>query len=160
MTDEDLDTIVATLVQSGDRVRARSMAVPATRWDEIVHTGDGPWTRRQLLAHMAANDLRQLVRIRLGAGIAEPGDAEAHELELDTHTWNAARVAERSRLAVPDLLAEMDRNRSALVALIGGLTQEQRSRLMPFRGVPTPLSEMVTGLTGHLESHAEELTRP
>ena len=58
---------------------------------------------------MAANDLRQLVRNGIGAGIAEPGDEAEHPAELEPHEWNGARVAEREGRTVAELLAGCDR---------------------------------------------------
>jgi hypothetical protein len=157
MDDSVFERLVQDLADAAERVELKVSRVDAAGWDQVIHTGDGAWTRRQLLAHMAANDLRQLVRIRIGAGIPEPGDDLEHAAELETHDWNRARVAERSGLDVDELLGEMRRNRQALLALLRALTPAQRARPMPFRGVPTPLEEMVPILIGHLDTHAAEL---
>ncbi len=157
MEDAAFRTLIGSLRDGLARVQQAVGAVPGDAWDDGIRTSDGAWTRRQLLAHMAANDLRQLVRIRIGAGIAEPGDEAEHAAELETHEWNAARVAERERRTAPELLAEMRSNRTALIALLEALTPAQRERPMPFRGTPTPLEEMVPLLLGHLDSHAREL---
>jgi hypothetical protein len=151
--------LVGSLRAGLERVEAVAGAIPADSWDQVIQTGDGAWTRRQLLAHMAANDLRQVVRIRVGAGIAEPGDEAEHAAELETHDWNAARVAEREGRTIAQLLAEMRSNRSALIALLEALTTDQRSRHMPFRGTPTPLEEMIPLLLGHLDAHARDLAK-
>lgn len=153
LRDELIDSLLAAL----ERVEGAVRSVARERWDDVIHSGDGPWTRREVLAHMAANDLRQLVRIRIGAGIPEPGDDLEHAAELETHDWNRARVAERVGLDVPELLAEMRENRGRLVALLRGLSPDRLDRAMPFRGVPTPLAEMVPVLIGHLDGHAREL---
>jgi hypothetical protein len=153
------ERLLTALTEAPAAVEAAVRAAPADAWSDVIHTGDGAWTRRHLLAHMAANDLRQLVRIRIGAGIPEPGDAEEHAAELEVHDWNAARVAERADRSIDDLLAEMRANRTALIALLWSLTPEQRARPMPFRGEPTPLEEMVPVLIGHLDEHARELVQ-
>ena len=157
MDDAHFDHLLNSLAAAAASVESRVRTVPADRWDDVIQTGDGAWTRRQLLAHMAANDLRQLVRVRVGAGMAQPGDPEAHAAELETHAWNQARVEERAGAEINTLLGEMQANRRALVALLRGLTPQQRARPMPFRGRPTPLQEMVPVLIGHLDQHAEEL---
>lgn len=145
------------LEASQERVLTRIQRVPPNAWDEVIHSGDGAWSRRQLLSHMAANDLRQLVRIRIGADIPGPGDNLEHAAELEVHDWNRARVAEREGSGVETLVAEMRRNRAALVSLLRSLTPGQRSRMMPFRGEPTPLADMLPILMDHLEGHAQEL---
>ncbi|MGE3074024.1 MAG: DinB family protein [Dehalococcoidia bacterium] len=157
ISDSELNAILQQLGEAVSRVEALIREVPDNRWDDIVHTGEGAWTRRELLAHMAANDLRQLVRVRIGAGIAEPDDPATHEQELDVHVWNRARVAERAGSETAQLIEEMRQNREKLLRLLGGLTSEQRDRPMPFRGVPTPLADMIPTLIGHLDSHAQEL---
>jgi hypothetical protein len=151
------ESLIAALGDAAVRVESAVLRVPAVRWEEVIQTGDGAWTRRQLLSHMAANDLRQLVRVRIGAGIPAPGDDRAHAADLQVHDWNAARVAERAACSVSDLVTEMAENRKALIALLRSLTPAQRARPMPFRGEPTPLEEMVPTLIGHLDQHAHEL---
>ncbi|MBI5949708.1 MAG: DinB family protein [Chloroflexi bacterium] len=155
--DATFERLLASLAEAVGPVEAAVRAVPRDRWEEVIHTGDGAWTRRQLLAHMAANDLRQLIRIRIGAGVPEPGDDLAHAAELEVHDWNRGRVAERAGNDVETLVAEMRANRAALIALLRSLTAAQRARPMPFRGEPTPLAEMVPVLIGHLDGHAREL---
>jgi hypothetical protein len=157
MDESEFRTALVRLSEAVGQVEDVVRMVSESGWEEVIHTGDGAWTRRQLLAHMAANDLRQLVRIRIGAGIPEPDDDLEHAAELEVHDWNRARVAERIGLDVGTLLAEMRQNRTALVTLLRNLTPEQRERPMPFRGRPTPLADMVPVLLGHLEGHAAEL---
>jgi len=157
MDDTAFESLLGALGEAAIRVEAAVLRVPGDRWGEVVQTGDGAWTRRQLLAHMAANDLRQLIRVRVGAGIPEPDDEQAHAAELQTHDWNQARVAERAPCSVADLVAELRHNRQALITLLRSLTPAQRARPMPFRGEPTLLEEMVPALIGHLDQHAHEL---
>jgi hypothetical protein len=158
MDDATLEGFIASLSEAAVRAEAAAREVPEGRWDDVVHTGDGAWTRRQLLAHIACNDLRQLVRIRIGAGIPEPDDAATHAAELDVVNWNAARVAERAGRSVEELVQEMRANRAAQIALLRSLTPAQRARPMPFRGVPTPLGEAIPLMLGHLSQHVGELT--
>lgn len=158
MEDAVFSSLVTSLLEAVGRVEAKVRDVPADRWGEVIHTGDGAWTRRQLLAHMAANDLRQLIRVRIGAGIAAPGDEVGRAEELEGDTWNMSRVAERAGREVEELVMEMRANRQSLIALLRTLTPAQRASPMPFRGRPTPLEAMVPALIGHLDAHAAELT--
>jgi hypothetical protein len=155
--DATFEGLIVTLTEALAQVQRAVRSIPADRWEDIVHTGDGPWTRRQLLAHMAANDLRQLIRIRIGAGIAQPTDPADHEAELNVHDWNRSRVEERRQRTVDDLLTEMQQHRSELVALLRSLSPEQRACLMPYRGYPTPLADMIPSVIGHLDEHAREM---
>ncbi len=157
MTALEFESLIQSLASASVRVEALVREVPVNRWEQVIHTGDGAWTRRQLLAHMAANDLRQLIRIRIGAGVPEPGDDLAHAAELEVDDWNRGRVRERQTLSVDTLVVEMRANRESLIALLRSLTPEQRDRMMPFRGEPTRLADMVPILIGHLDQHAQEL---
>jgi hypothetical protein len=157
MDNEAFERLITMLTEALARVEQRALSVPADRWEDSIHSGDGYWTRRQILAHVAANDLRQLVRVRVGAGIELADDHEALAAEQRLPEWNQARVDERADHGVTALIEEMRANRTALITLLRGLTPEQRDRPMPFRGQPTPLAEMVPTLVGHLDAHAREI---
>jgi undecaprenyl-diphosphatase len=157
MDDSTFDRLISNLEQAVLRVEAIARDVPPERWDDVIHTDEAAWTRRQLLAHMAANDLRQLVRVRVGAGVELPGDPEALTAEQRLHEWNQAQVDLRRERGIGELLDEMRANRTVLIGLLRGLSREQRARPMPFRGTPTPLDVMVETLIAHLDAHAGEL---
>lgn len=157
MDDETFEGLLAMLTAALTRVEETVRRVPPERWDDPVHTGDGGWTRREILAHVAANDLRQLVRVRVGAGIPQPGDDTALAAEQRLHEWNRDRVNERRDRDIDDLIAEMRANRRELIDMLRGLSPEQRERAIPYRGRPTPLAEMVPALVDHLDLHAREL---
>jgi hypothetical protein len=157
MDNETFERLIAMLTNALARVEQTALAVPPDRWEDGIHTSDGHWTRRQILAHVAANDLRQLVRVRVGAGIELADDRDALTAEQRLNEWNQTRVDERAGHAVSALTEEMRDNREALIALLRGLTPEQRDRPMPFRGRPTALVEMVPTLISHLDMHAREI---
>lgn len=73
VTNEEFASLGAELAASGSRVRKCVLNMPAECLEDVVHAGDGPWTGRPLLAHIAANDLRPTARIRTGAGIGNGG---------------------------------------------------------------------------------------
>jgi len=157
MNDQQFHHLIARLHEAQARVETVIRTVPAERWDDLVHSSDGAWRRRDLLAHMAGNDRRQLIRVRVGAGIPHDDDGAALAEEQQVHEWNQARVEERRGRTIHSLIAEMRHNRAELVALLTSLTTEQRDRPMPFRGTPTPLSEMIPTLIDHLDGHAQEI---
>jgi hypothetical protein len=157
MDDKTLEGLVARLEDALGRVEAAARAVPAERWGDVIHTDYAAWTRRQLLAHMASNDLRQLVRVRMGAAVAMPEDAAELEAEQRVHEWNQTQVDRRHDEDIERLLDEMRANRSSLVGLLRGLTPDQRDRPMPYRGTLTPLPDMVDTIIRHLDLHAGEL---
>jgi hypothetical protein len=158
MNDGTFEDLLATLTAALTRVEETVRTVPPDRWEDVIHTADGGWTRREILAHVAANDLRQVVRVRVGAGVAMPGDDAALAAEQRLHEWNGARVAERRERSIEELIGEMRANRRDLIDLLRGLSPEQRSRDIPYRGQPTPLAEMIPTLVAHLDMHAREIT--
>jgi hypothetical protein len=149
--------LLSALREAPAAIEEQVRSVPAHRWVDVVLDGEVTWTRRELLAHIAANDLRQLTRVRVGAGIGTQRDVEALEEQGDVDRWNQAQVAARSGSSVEELLAEMQMHRRALIALLEQLTPEQRSREMPFRATRLPLEEMVPIMLDHLAQHAREL---
>jgi hypothetical protein len=157
MDDTTFEELLTALREGPSLIETQVRAAPAEGWDRLVEQGEGGWSRRQLLAHIAANDLRQLTRIRVGAGLAEPADFAELQAEGQTDVWNQRQVDLRAGRSVDELLAEMHTHRSELVTLLQSLTPEQRARPMPFRGEPTPLTEMVPALLGHLAFHARQL---
>jgi hypothetical protein len=138
-------------------IERQMRTVPAERWDDPVYEGSDGFTRRRLLAHIAANDQRQVTRVRLGSGIGNAADEAAMAEQGDVDVWNRAQVNARAGRSVDDLLAEMHACRAELVSLLESLTPEQRSRQMPFRDQRLPLTEMVPILLDHLAGHARDI---
>jgi hypothetical protein len=97
--------LLTSLREGPGLIEAQVRAVPADGWDDVVHDGEAGWSRRQLLAHIAANDQRQLTRVRVGAGIGTPADATLLEEQEDVDVWNRAQVAAREGRDVETILA-------------------------------------------------------
>lgn len=96
---------------------------PAELWSRPA--GDGDWSCKQLLAHLAGgND--QLVQTVLAAVVA--GTAlEPSQLEPDTDAENARRVAERASWSVEALLAELERDGEEVQSLLARLRDEDEA---------------------------------
>lgn len=45
MNDDDFNRILQSLEEAALRVEAAIRRVPNGRWEEVIHTGDGAWTR-------------------------------------------------------------------------------------------------------------------
>ncbi len=158
MNDETFAELVQRLEAGIAQIATLMTAVPAERWDTPLPHGEGGWTRRQLLAHMAANDQRQLTRVRVGTGIGGVADESTMKEQGDVHVWNQQQVDLRAGRSLEELLAEMRTQRTELVALLQSLTQEQRSRQIPLRGEQVPLSTLVSAVLDHFVQHAQEIT--
>lgn len=150
--------LLVRLREGAEAVEAEVLRVPADRWDQAMPGYESGWTRRQLLAHIAANDQRQITRVRVGAAIGTPADEEALARQGDTDGWNRQQVADRAGRSVDELLVEMHQRRGELIALLQRLTPAQRSQPMPFRATYRPLTEMVPMLLDHLAQHARALS--
>src|SRR5215213_2145811 len=85
LNDLQFHHLIERLHEAQARVETVTRTVPAERWDDLVHSSDGAWRRRDLLAHMAGNDRRQLIRVRVGAGIPHDDDGAALAEEQQVH---------------------------------------------------------------------------
>jgi hypothetical protein len=157
MDDLTFAGLISDLRDAPVQIEAQIRRVPADRWDETMPGAEAGWTRRQLLAHMAANDIRQITRVRVGADIGGQADRDALSEQGDVDAWNQAQVDLRRGRSVDDLVTEMHARRSEFVALLESLTPEQRSQPMPFRADKLPLTAAVPLILGHLAQHAGEL---
>ncbi len=157
MDDQTFAGLISELRESATQVEAQIRSVPAGRWDEVTPGAEAGWTRRQLLAHMATNDLRQITRVRVGAGIGSQADRDALSEQADVDVWNRAQVEQRRDRSIDELVAELQAHRAEFIVLLESLSPEQRSQLMPFRGDRLPLTTGVPMIIGHLAEHAREV---
>ena len=159
MDSKELQRQIAELEAMVVKIEEQARSVPDDRWDAPLHLGEEGWTRRQLLAHVASNDLRQMVRLRLGAGVREPGDFEEFYKQSDVDGWNRHQVQLRRSRSVDALISEMHFNRSGLVALLEKLTTDQRERArINRRGQLMTLAEWFPMLLQHDADHIREVT--
>lgn len=157
MTDAEFDQLLADLRDAPARIEAQLAAVPADGWDDVVHEGEGGFTRRQILAHVASNDQRQMTRVRVGSGIGGPADEADLAAQADLDVWNREQVEARAGRMPAELIAEMHARRREFLALLESLSPEQRSRPIPFRGRTGPLTELAALIVEHGAGHAREI---
>lgn len=158
MDEQTFEERMAQLAAMPHRIEELACSLPTERWQTPAHAGEDAWTRRQLLAHIACNDLRQLTRIRIGAGIPQPGDYEDFYAQSVVEEWNQSQVQQRSGASVDALLDEMHGNRRSLVALLRSLASEQRQRTrINRRGQLSDLSGWFDLMFDHDNSHLREI---
>lgn len=159
MTTPPFADFIAQTAAQADTVAAAVRAVPGAHWDAPLPGGEGGWTRRQLLAHLATNDLRQLTRVRLATAQAQPGDYEDYYAQSDTDGWNAAQVEARAALTPAALLAEFQARRAELVDLLRRLTPEQTAAArLRYRGTVGGLADWFPVLLAHTKTHLRDIT--
>ena len=112
-------------------------------WDEEAAADPG-WTHKDILAHVAANDLRNHVRLRAVLGEGDPAVAAT----LTTTERNQVTVEERRGRPVPELVDELAGNRHETLRIL--------SRLRPEHLNPQLLATLDI-LSEHETQHAAEL---
>jgi predicted DNA-binding ribbon-helix-helix protein len=129
-------------------------SVAEDAWDEEASSAPG-WSYKDLLAHVASNDLRAQTRLR--ALLGERDDAELAALE-DEDAWNLREVEKRRGHTFPQLVEELDANRHDTIEILSRIRSEHHSTHMPLAhgetATPTEYIEMVSG---HEARHGAQL---
>ncbi|MFQ5474067.1 MAG: maleylpyruvate isomerase N-terminal domain-containing protein [Dehalococcoidia bacterium] len=102
------------MVRSREGFLRAVYSVADDAWDE-KSVAAPRWTHKDILVHVAANDLRP--HARLSAVLGE-GDNEQLAAVNRTDEWNQAQVDERRHRTVAELVAELDANRTHTFALL------------------------------------------
>ena len=87
-------------------------------WDE--QSADPGWTYRDILAHVASNDLRMQTRLRAVLGEGDPAELAT----LTTTERNQVTVEERRGRTVPELVDELAGNRHETLRILCRLRTE------------------------------------
>ncbi len=94
-------------------------SVAENTWEE--ESGDPGWTYRDLLAHLASNDLRMQTRLR---DVLGEGDEAEMEALKDIHGWNRSAIDERRGRSVRELVEELAANRRDTLRVLSRLRPE------------------------------------
>lgn len=123
-------------------------------WDEEASSAPG-WSYKDLLAHVASNDLRAQTRLR--ALLGERDDAELAALE-DEDAWNLREVEKRRSHTFPQLVEELDANRHDTIEILSRLRPEHLSTHMPLaHGETATPPEYVEMFSSHEARHGAQL---
>ena len=113
---------VTRLRRARERFMHAAYSVADDAWDEpSPHAG---WTYREVLAHLAANDLRAGIRLR--AVLGEPDEAELAALR-DVRGWNQRSVEERRECPIDELMDELAALRYETLRCMSRLQEEHLS---------------------------------
>jgi hypothetical protein len=150
-----IDALLKRLASAPERATGVALPLRPEAWDMPVA---GEWTRRQMLAHLATNDLRAMLRIR-----AALGEANADELAAvkGTDAWNQAQVAAREGASIEALLTEYRANRRSLIRLLQSIPPERFGEIAVARaGAAMPLSEYLSRIDRHDDEHIAQIGAP
>lgn len=121
-------------------------------WDEpSAYSG---WTYKDILAHVAANDLRAHTRLR--AVLGQRDEAKLAALR-DVDAWNDLSVRERRGRSVRALVDEMLALRHETLRLLSRFQQEHISATVTTIQGETPVLDYVDRVGAHEAEHAGHL---
>jgi hypothetical protein len=147
--------IIATIQAGTADVQRTFGPLDDAQLETPVHTGEGGWTARDLLAHLAA---RQPVNDRL-LGLAQ-ADAEPFPSNFDPDAWNQTLVAAQASKSKEALLAQFQGVQDRLVAAAQDLPDDVLSRAIPLPMGEAPLGDVLAMAGGaHASHHAQEVAQ-
>ncbi len=154
--DSSLNEPLRLMTRGRDGLIRAIYSVADEAWDEPAHTGEAPnWTYRDVLAHVATNDLRPQTRFR---GVLGQWDEDEQQRILQTNEWNEEQVAKLRGKSVREIVDVMAANRHDTLVLIGQLKPEHLDKTVRFAGgAEVTVKNYVTFLGQHDSMHAREL---
>jgi len=150
----ELDETMRGMVRHREGLLRAIYSVANDAWDEPAYAEPG-WIYRDILAHVATNDLRPQTRLRRVLGDA---DDEALAALLRTDEWNAERVASLKGKSMHEAVDVMQKNRHDLLDLVARLQREHLTEsVMMSDGRTIPISQYLTFIGTHDSNHAAQL---
>lgn len=123
-------------------------------WDRP--SPDARWTYRDVLAHVASNELR--VHARLGSVFGEADEAELKAIN-DIDGWNQREVEERRSRSVRELVDELEAHRQETLRLLGRFRPGHLSTPITLAdGSTCNALEYIDMFTRHISAHAAQLS--
>ncbi len=149
----DRAEIVESIRQGAAQVRRTFGSLSDEQLRTPVHRGEGGWTAKEVLAHLAA---RQPVNDRLL--LMASGDRTALATASTIDDWNHSLVEERVSVSRDALLDEFQAVQDALAAQVMTLPDELLARPIPLPQGEVPLGDLM-GMAGgaHATHHAQEV---
>ncbi|HET7036822.1 MAG TPA: DinB family protein [Thermomicrobiaceae bacterium] len=105
--------------------------------NRVVHSGEGGWTAKEVLAHLAgrAQGYERTVQMAQSQAPAQPAGAG-----FDVDRWNRERIEERIHKSRDELLREFHAVHDDLIAKVHTLTDQHLERT-----VPRPTGDITVG---------------
>lgn len=146
--------IIAAIREGIERTEATFGALTDEQLGVTVHEGDGGWTARQVLAHLAGRAQGHQMLLSMATGAAPAGFGG-----LDVNHWNQQIVDERASRSRDELLQEFRQTHEALIENVRELPDGAFETLIPSpRGGEVALGDMLAGSGGrHSVNHTVEV---
>ncbi|HYI14922.1 MAG TPA: maleylpyruvate isomerase N-terminal domain-containing protein [Thermomicrobiales bacterium] len=150
----DKQEIIAAIQEGIERVDSTFSTLTDEQLATTVHEGDGGWTARQVLAHLAGRAKGHQMLLSMATG-ASPGGFAG----FDVNAWNQQIVDERAGRSRDELLQEFRQTHEALIENVRELPDGAFETLIPSpRGGEVALGDMLAGSGGqHNVNHTIEV---
>ncbi|HEX5501974.1 MAG TPA: DinB family protein [Thermomicrobiales bacterium] len=151
------DEIIAAIRQGEERVARTFGGLTDAQLATRVHEGEGGWTAKEVLAHLAGRQQGYDRTYQLAeSGPPPPGSMAGFSVD----DWNRQRIAERSGKSRDDLLAEFRQVHDALIARVRETPDDLLQRPIPRAQGPVPFGDALAGGGGrHALNHSAEVER-
>jgi uncharacterized protein (TIGR03083 family) len=146
--------IIAAIQEGIERVEATFGTLTDEQLGTTVHAGEGGWTARQVLAHLAGRSQGHQLLLSMATGAAPPDMSG-----FNVNDWNQQLVDERSNRSRDELLQEFRQAHEALIENVRELPDGAFEMMIPSpRGGEIALGEMLAGSGGrHNVNHTVEV---
>jgi hypothetical protein len=151
----ELEDSIRLLVRGREGLLRAIYSVADDAWDERA-VGEGQqWTNKDVLAHVATNDLRPQARFR---GVMGQWDEDEQKRILQTNEWNEEMVSQARGKSVRETIDTMQANRHDTMVLISRLKPEHITATVRFAdGREVSIQNYVGFLGEHDSMHAGQL---
>jgi hypothetical protein len=150
----EIDAKLGALQRRREGVLRAVYSVAEDAWDEEAEADPG-WTYKDLLVHIATNDLRHHIRLR---NVLGEGDAAALESLLDVDGWNERERQARRERSLAEVIDEMAANRQELLRLLARLEPAHLASEIFIRdGMIVKAGDYVEVIGAHESRHGGQL---
>ncbi|HWE64223.1 MAG TPA: DinB family protein [Chloroflexota bacterium] len=147
------EEIIATIQQGTAEVEQTFASLSDEQLRTRVHEGDGGWTAKQVLAHLAA---RQPVNDRLFSLAA--GEGTPLTGDFDPNHWNQIVVDQHMNQSRDALLAEFAAVQEGLITQVQTMSDDTLARPIPLPQGEATLGDVLAMAGGmHAGHHAQEV---
>jgi hypothetical protein len=149
-----LEDPVRLMIRGRDGLLRAIYSVAGQAWESPAYGGEG-WTHRDILAHVATNDLRPQTRLRSVLG---DHDEAAMAALLRTAEWNEEHIAPLRSKSVHEVIEVMQANRHDTLVLIGRLKPEHLPKTIRLGdGREVLVADYIAVMGEHDSIHAGQL---